>query len=189
MDEKNTVYDVNKLGFFNVETVETFTSEKEAQRFIKAFCDDEKYGIHPRNLKRVWESVDEYVANTDGAKMKYLQIKWQKLNNYAIEIDEKDAIIEKVTDREKVAANLNSNYYYHTIFAIDEVRQILSLISTEDLEEDGKALIKYPKTNNYALVTKAQYDLLEKALIARLNEIERVGKQITAFNEDDVEIE
>ena len=58
-----------------------------------------------------------------------------------------------------------------------------------DLEEDGKTLIKYPKTNNYALVTKAQYDLLEKALKARLNEIERVGKQITAFNEDDVEIE
>ena len=91
---------------------------------------------------------------------------------------------EKVSDEEKIKLGLDSNYLKHDAFTINEIKTILDSVDKEKIKQDGKVLITYPGTDNYAMISLNQYNLLENALRERIEKMENVYKTLEKLTDE-----
>lgn len=181
---KEEVFDVIKTNLFDERTIISFKSYDEAKKFIDNFCYFGNFTIRKREVCKVWETFEDFVNNTPDAKQKMIKNRLDVLINSSIDIPAHFAILEKVAYQEKINLKLDGNYLRHDSFCIDEIKNILDCINKDNIEQDGKALITYPKTKNYAIVYLNQYNLLEKVLNDRLEEIEKTKKLLEQLTDE-----
>ena len=184
--EKEVVFDIVKTNVYrlNERTVASFKDYDEARKFIENFSYFDVFVIRRRETCKVWSSFEEFVNNTPGAKQKIIQNRLTKLKSSSIDIPIQYAILEKVSDEEKIKLGLDSNYLKHDAFTINEIKTILDSVDKEKIKQDGKVLITYPGTDNYAMISLNQYNLLENALRERIEKMENVYKTLEKLTDE-----
>ena len=183
----NIVYDVVESGKIDVKshsiverTIITFKSEQEALKYIEKYCYGGNFKVRARNLTKVFENVEDYEKFDPNAQLNAKKIEMQRLKNEGIELPGEYAIAEKIA---KNRFSGGKDYIFHDIFAIEEAEEIIEQVNLEELEKDGKVLIKYPRTNNYALISQEQFAILREALKERLAKIEKTEQDFNEFGD------